>query len=190
MGANFVAVVFLTWLPTFLYQKFHMSLSMAGLNGSVYLQIASLLGVLCGGVLADKMAKKIAGGRILTQSLGLLLGTPFLFLTGWTVSVPILIVGMIGFGYFKGLYDANIFASLYDVVPVERRGAAAGIANSLGWLGGGAAPIIVAVASAHFGMSACISATAAIYLCLGIVMLIAARHLERIRAVETAITMA
>ena len=33
VGANFVAVVFLTWMPTFLYGKFHMSLSMAGLNG-------------------------------------------------------------------------------------------------------------------------------------------------------------
>jgi MFS family permease len=29
VGANFVAVVFLTWMPSFLYRKFHMSLSMA-----------------------------------------------------------------------------------------------------------------------------------------------------------------
>jgi MFS family permease len=181
MGANFVAVVFLTWLPTFLYRKFHMSLSMAGLNGTAYLQIASLLGVLCGGFLADRFSRRIAGGRILTQSLGLLLGTPFLFLTGWTISVPILIVGMIGFGYFKGLYDANIVASLYDVVPMERRGAAAGIANSLGWLGGGTAPVIIAIASARFGLSACMSATAAIYFVLGVVLLFVGRHLERRR---------
>jgi MFS family permease len=177
IGANFVAVVFLTWTPTFLYQKFHMSLSMAGLNGTAYLQIASVLGVLSGGLLADRFAKKIYGGRLLTQSLGLLCGVPFLFLTGWTTSVPWLILAMTGFGYFKGLYDANIFASLYDVVPVSRRGAAAGILNSLGWLGGGFAPIVIAVAAQRYGLSACISATAGIYLFIGLLLLYGARRL-------------
>lgn len=181
MGANFVAVVFLTWLPTFLYQKFHMSLSMAGLNASLYLQAASLLGVICGGVLADRFSKKRGGGRQLAQAIGLLLGAPFLFLTGWTLSVPVLVLAMIGFGYFKGLYDANIIAGLYDVVAIENRGTAAGIANSVGWLGGGMAPVIIALGSARFGMSACISATAGIYLVIGLVMLLTARHLEGVR---------
>jgi MFS family permease len=179
IGANFVAVVFLTWMPTFLYQKFHMSLSMAGLNSTVYLQIASVIGVLCGGVLADALVKKTRGGRILTQALGLLCGVPFLFFTGWTISVPLLIVAMTGFGYFKGVYDANIFASIYDVVPVERRGAAAGILNSLGWLGGGFAPVAIALAASRYGMSACISATAAVYLSIGLLLLWAARRVQR-----------
>jgi len=185
MGANFVAVVFLTWLPTFLYQKFHMSLSMAGLNASLYLQAASFLGVLCGGVLADRFSRRRGGGRQLTQAIGLLLGAPFLFLTGWTLSVPILVLAMIGFGYFKGLYDANIIAGLYDVVAIENRGTAAGIANSLGWLGGGMAPVIIALGSARFGMSACISATAGIYLVIGAVMLLMARHLHGVRSRKT-----
>jgi predicted MFS family arabinose efflux permease len=175
MGANFVAVVFLTWMPTFLYQKFHMSLSMAGLNGTAYLQIASVLGVISGGFLADAVVRRggrwRGGGRMWTQAVGLLCGVPFLFLTGWTIAVPVLIVGMVGFGYFKGLYDANIWASLYDVVGVERRGVTAGMMNSLGWLGGGVAPIAIAVAASRYGMSACISATAAIYLLIGLLLL-------------------
>ncbi len=175
IGANFVAAVFLTWMPTFLYQKFHMSLSMAGLNSTIYLQIASVLGVLSGGWLADLLVKRIAGGRLLTQSLGLLCGVPFLFLTGWTSSVPLLILAMIGFGYFKGLYDANIFASLYDVIPVARRGAAAGVLNSLGWLGAGFAPVSIALAASRYGMSACISATAGIYLLIGLMLFWGAR---------------
>lgn len=176
IGANFVAVVFLAWMPTFLYEKFHMSLSLAGLNSTIYLQIASVLGVLAGGVLADRLSRNYRAGRILTQALGLLCGIPFLFLAGWTVSIPLLIVAMVGFGYFKGLYDANIFASLYDVVPVERRGVAAGLINSLGWLGGGFAPIAVAVAAPWYGMSACISATAAIYLIIGLLLLWGVRY--------------
>jgi MFS family permease len=170
MAANFVAVVFLTWMPTFLYRKFHMSLSMAGLNGTAYLQIASVLGVLLGGVLADRLRLKRPDGRLLIQAIGLLCGVPFLFLTGWTISIPILLLGMAGFGFFKGLYDANIFAGLYDVVPTRRRGSAAGVLNSLGWLGGGFAPLLIAIAAARFGLSACISATAGIYLCIGLLL--------------------
>jgi MFS family permease len=170
MGANFVAVIFLTWLPTFLFEKFHMSLAMAGLNSSAYLQIASLVGVICGGVLADRFASRRRGGRMWTQAVGLFGGVPFLFLTGWTTSVVVLVSAMTGFGLFKGIYDANIFASLYDVVPVRRRAAVVGLINSMGWLAGGTAPVVVAVAAAHVGLSACISATACIYLVIGLWM--------------------
>ncbi len=174
VGANFVAVVFLTWMPSFLYDKFHMSLSMAGLNGTMYLQLSSVVGVLCGGLLADYLARKFAGGRMLTQALGLFLGIPFLFFTGWAASVPAVVLGMIGFGYCKGLYDANIFASLYDVVAVRRRGIAAGMLNSLGWLGGGFAPVAVALAANRYGMGPSISGTAFVYCLSGLLMLLAA----------------
>lgn len=176
-GANFVAVVFLSWIPSFLYRKFHMSLSMAGLNGTIYLQLSSVLGALCGGLLADLLIRKLASGRMLTQALGLFLGIPFLFLTGWAATVPVVILGMIGFGCCKGIYDANIFASLYDVVPVQQRGIAAGLLNSLGWLGGGFAPVIIALAFRRYGMGPSISATAMVYLLSGLLMLAASRRM-------------
>jgi MFS family permease len=174
VGANFVAVVFLTWMPSFLYRKFHMSLSMAGLNGSMYLQLSSVVGVLCGGLLADFLTRRFSGGRMLTQALGLFLGIPFLFYTGWADSVPAVVLGMIGFGYCKGLYDANIFASLYDVVVVRQRGIAAGMLNSLGWLGGGFAPVAIALAANRYGMGPSISGTAFVYCISGLLMLLAA----------------
>lgn len=164
IGANFVAMVFLTWMPSYLHRTFGMTLSMAGLNATAWLQTASVAGVLTGGVLADRLARKRSGARALTQAIGLACGVPFLFLTGRTLSISVLVAAMAFFGYFKGLYDANIFASLYDVVSVEVRGAAAGLLNSLGWLGAGFAPVLVAAASQHIGMSACLSATSVIYL--------------------------
>jgi MFS family permease len=177
IGANFVAVVFLTWLPTFLFRKFHMSLTLAGFNATAFLQIASVLGVLIGGILADSLKKRTFGGRLLTQAIGLLCGVPFLFLAGWTTAVPALILSLVGFGFFKGFYDANIFAGLYDVVPVSRRGTAAGILNSMGWLGGGFAPIAIALAAAKYGMSACISTTSGIYLLLGLLLVWGSRSI-------------
>jgi MFS family permease len=170
VGANFVASIFLTWMPSFLYNKFQMSLSMAGLNATFYLQIASVLGVISGGFLADKLVRRYRGGRMMTQAIGLMLGVPFIFLTGWTLSVPILILGLIGFGYFKGLYDANIWASLHDVVRPENRATAVGFMNSIGWFGGAIAPIAIAYASNQYGMSASISATSILYLIFSLLM--------------------
>jgi predicted MFS family arabinose efflux permease len=170
VGANFVAMVFLVWLPKFLVDKFTMSLSMAGFNATAYLQVASVLGVLAGGVLADRMARRYRGGRMMTQMLGLFCGVPFIFVVGWTRQVPLLILSMACFGLFKGLYDSNIWASLHDVVPPQRRATAVGVVNSIGWLGAGTATVTIAIASQRFGMSACISATSLIYLFLAIVL--------------------
>jgi hypothetical protein len=46
-----------------------------------------------------------------------------------------------------------------------------GVMNSFAWLGGGVAPIAIAVAASHYGMGASISATAGIYLLIGLLML-------------------
>ncbi len=175
VGANFVAMIFLTWMPSFLYRKFGMSLSMAGLNATAYLQVASVVGVISGGVIADRLRRRHPGGRMATQALGLLCGVPFIFLTGWTLSVPVLVFAMAGFGYFKGYYDANIWASLHDVVRPERRATAVGIMNSVGWLGGGVAPVAIAAASQRYGMSACLSANSVIYLFFGLLLILGIR---------------
>src|SRR5262249_21198995 len=104
VGANFVAMIFLTWMPSYLNREFEMSLTMAGLNATFWLQAASVAGVVCGGWLADRWARQRRGGRPLVQTLGLLLGAPVVFLTGWTRDVEVLVLAMAGFGFFKGLY--------------------------------------------------------------------------------------
>lgn len=116
---------------------------------------------------------------MLVQSVGLLCGVPFLFLCGWTTTISVVLAAMIGFGICKGIYDSNIWAALYDVVPIEQRGASVGIANSLGWLSGATAQLCIGLASARFGMSTCISATAVLYLCIGAILFWSARHMAR-----------
>jgi len=181
VGANFVASVFLTWMPTFLHDKFSMKPAQAGFTATVYLQIPSALGALSGGVLADRLALRYPGGRMLSQAVGLGLGVPFLFFVGQTLSVPILILAMIGLGYCKGLYDANIWASLYDVVKRERRASSLGVMNAIGWVGAGLASVTLPVASKYYGMSDCISATAVIYLVLGMLLYAVSRIRQRYR---------
>jgi len=170
VGANFVAMIFLSWMPSFLFDRFGMTLAMAGFSATAYLQVASVLGVLSGGLLADRLVRRYRGGRMMTQALGLFLGVPFIFLSGWTLSVPVLVLALVGFGYFKGMYDANIWASLYDVVVPRYRASALGMMNSIGWLGGGLAPVAIGALSERYGMGGSISATSMIYLSVGLMM--------------------
>ena len=135
-GANAVAGVFLFWTPTFLKEKFHFDLAMAGLSGAVYIHLASALSVPLAGFVADRLARRMAGGRMLAQALGLLAGAGFVALVGLTETIGVLVLAMICFGLCKGFYDAGIFASLYDVVHPRSRASAAGLMNTVGWIGG------------------------------------------------------
>jgi sugar phosphate permease len=137
--------------------------------------LASVPGVLCGGAMADWAARRSRGGRIRTQSLGLMLAAPFVLLTGWSTSVPMLILALVGAGLCKGIYDANIFAALFDVVPAEDRGTAAGLMNTVGWTGGLVAPTVVGIASDSLGLGVAIASTAAVYVVVGLLAIPAAR---------------
>jgi MFS family permease len=181
-GANFVASAFLTWLPSFLYQKFHLTLAVAGLSATAYMQLASVVGVLVGGLLADRFVRRMRGGRMLTQGIGMLCGFPFLLLSGWAASLPLVVFALLCFGFCKGMYDANIWASLYDTIPAHRRGFAAGLMNSIGWLGGGLAPLGIAAATQLVPMGTAISSTAAIYLVLGVAMILASRSFSETKS--------
>jgi MFS family permease len=177
--ANFVAAILLSWTPVYLFEKFHMSLTAAAFHASTWLQCSSILGVLIGGVLADYLARRSRGGRIWAQSAGLLLGAPLLILMGWSASALLVLIAMAGFGFAKGIYDANIWASLYEVVPTRHRGATVGLMNSLGWLGGGAATVVVAAGSAHFGLGTEISATSILYALAALTLLLLGRWMAR-----------
>jgi MFS family permease len=179
VGANFVAMIFLAWMPSFLHDRFGMSLTMSGVNATLWFQVMSVLGAVYGGWLADRWAQRRRGGRMAVQALGLFAGAPLIFLTGWTLSVPVLVLAMAGFGFFKGLYDANIWASLYDAVHPRRRATALGLMNAVGWLGGSAAPVLVALAAERFGMGAALSATSLIYLLLGSLLVLGLLTLAR-----------
>jgi MFS family permease len=180
LAANFVATIFLTWTPTFLVEKFGFKLTSAGLSGAVFIHLASALSVPVAGWLADKLARRFAGGRILVQAAGLLLGATFVFLVGKTSNTTTLLVAMTGFGLCKGFYDSGIFASLYDVIEPRARGTAAGVMNTVGWGGGALGPLCVGLAAKYGSrpaevdnMSQAIAACSLIYL-LGAALLLAA----------------
>jgi MFS family permease len=171
LGANFVATIFLTWTPTFLTEKFGYRLTAAGLSGTVFIHAASALSVPFSGALADYLGVRLRGGRVLVQAAGLLAGSAFVTLVGSTTDRSVLIYTMVLFGLCKGVYDANIFASLYDFVEPRARASAAGLMNFVGWGGGAFGPLAVGFVTKYgpyqdhtANMSLAISWCGAVYL--------------------------
>src|SRR6202171_2044448 len=122
--SNFVAVVLLSWMPKFLYDKFNMGLALAGLTATIFVQLASMAGSVAGGWLAEHYRKRARRARMAVQAVGVLCGAPFVVLCGLTRSVGMLMFALTAWGFFKGLYDSNIWASLFDVVRPAARGTA------------------------------------------------------------------
>ena len=149
--ANFVAVMFLTWTPTYLVEKFHYAIGAAGLTGTLYIHLASALAVPLAGWLADRLVHRWAAGRMLVQTLGLAVGGTFILRVGQAGDVGALLAAMIGFGVCKGFYDSGIFASLYDVIEPRARGTAAGLMNTVGWAGGALGPLFFGYAAKYGG---------------------------------------
>jgi MFS family permease len=191
MGAfmldNFVGMVLLSWMPAFLYEKFHLSLAMAGLTATIFIQLASMAGSPLGGWLADVLRRRFPGGRIAVQLIGLLGAAPFVVWCGQTVSVTSLVIALTCWGLFKGLYDANIFASVLDVVRPEARGTAVGFMNMIGWLvGAGTAPVAIGYIAQRASLSFAISVASVALIAASVLLIIAivftvGRDVERLR---------
>jgi MFS family permease len=76
-----------------------------------------------------------------------------------------LMLALTAWGFFKGIYDANIFASLFDVVVPETRGTACGLMNAVGWLlGGGTAPLVIGIIAQRQSLGFAIAIASVVYL--------------------------
>jgi MFS family permease len=97
-----------------------------------------------------------------------------------------LLIAMTVFGLSKGLYDSNIFASLYDVIEPWARATAAGIMNTVGWGGGALGPLAVGFVTQYGphpqavdNMSDAIAFGAIIYILGAALLLVAALRFAR-----------
>jgi MFS family permease len=132
-----------------------------------------MAGAPVGGWLADMWRRRTPRGRMAVQMVGVLGGAPFVALCGLTPSVGTLILALTVWGFFKGLYDANIFASVFDVVRPEARGTAAGFMNAIGWLaGGGSAPIVIGIIAQRQSLGLAIALASTVYVAAGLLLLL------------------
>lgn len=149
----FVNVGYLTWMPSFLVDKFGLTLTDAGFSSMFYHHIGAFIGVLIGGKLADALAKKGRRNRLFVQSGALLLGAPFIYWMAMGDSLTIVYTALFLFGIFRGIYDSNIFASLYEVVSPDIRSSSSGLMLMCAFIVGAFAPVLLGVLKPTLGLT-------------------------------------
>ena len=118
-----------TWLPTYVYERFRMSLTWAGFSATFYIQAAGFAGIVFGGWLADRWSRSTPRGRLFVQAIGLGLAAPALFLVGSADSHAFLILALSAFGIGRGFYDSNTMPVLCQIADPDLRATGFGIFN-------------------------------------------------------------
>jgi MFS family permease len=170
----FVNVAYLTWMPSFLAEKFTLSLTNAGFSSLFYHHLGAFLGVLSGAKIADHYAKSSSKSRLIVQSLGLLIGAPFIYWMSISTSLTTAYFALFIFGLFRGWFDSNIVASLYEIVPVKLRSTSYGLMLACAFLIGASSPYILGYLKPTLGLSIGLASLSIAYIIGGLLIAIAA----------------
>ncbi len=172
-GLIFVLTGYLTWTPTYLYEKFSMSLSLAGFHSMFYTHLFAFFGIILAGKYSDKFAAKNPATRLLMQGVGLLVAVPFIVMMGNSTGLAMVYIGLAGFGFCRAFFDANTWAVMYDVIPKKYQSSASGIMLMIGFGVGSLAALVLGYLKPIIGLSLGISLLAVIWVVCGLLMIYA-----------------
>jgi sugar phosphate permease len=131
----FVNIGYLAWMPAYLFERFQIPLAKAGLNSMLFHHALAFAGVLLGGWISDRYSPGRPRIRMEIQAAALLAGAPFLFLLGRAASEYLAYAALAGFGFFRGLFESNLYPAFYSVISARYHSTASGllIAFSFWW---------------------------------------------------------
>ncbi len=170
--AGFVAIVFvnnayLFWAPKFAVEKFGAELGVgadagadavaaavaaAGKGTMFWHHLFAFAAILAGGVITDKFVKRFPRFRLGFQITALILGAPMLAWIGFAGSFTTLLIAASAYGVFRGLFEVNTHASLFDVVPPAHRSTAVGLLNMIAFFFGGLSGVLIGKLSQQHGV--------------------------------------
>ena len=155
--AGFVAIVFvnnayLFWAPKFAAEKFAIGVGEAGKGVMLWHHLFAFGAILLGGVVTDRLVGRFPRFRLGFQILALLSGAPMLLGIGLAPSFTTLLVAASAYGIFRGFFEVNTHASLFDVVPPAYRSTAVGLLNMIAFFFGGLSGVAMGALSHRWGV--------------------------------------
>ena len=153
---------FNTWIINYLQREFpSMTAASASFHGVFWFYLGAVIGVFAGGRVSDRFAASRPQVRFDVNAAGLALCVPGLLLSAFAPTAVLCIVGTALFGFATGVYDSNIYASLFEVVKPRYRAAAVGLFGCGGSVIGASGPAVLGWMNAHFSMSSGIASLSA-----------------------------
>lgn len=120
------------WMPAILKAEFKIGQGQAGVSATLYWQLASIVGALGGGWLADRWMRRTQRGRIYVSAIGMSLIVPAMFGVGYAPQTKLLwvaVIFLILFGLGWGCFDCNNMPILCQVARPQLRATGYGLMN-------------------------------------------------------------
>ena len=171
----YVDVGFKTWMPSHLSESFGIAKGSAALNAVLWHYLGAFVGVTLGGRISDKLAKTRPSVRMETNIAGLALAMPFIVWMAYAPSLATCSIAMALFGVFRGVYDSNLMASLFDIIPQKYHASGAGIMLSCAFVFGSTSPVVLGFVKDSFSSTVALASLGAFYLA-GAGIIAIARH--------------
>ncbi|MCY1721190.1 MFS transporter [Prolixibacteraceae bacterium Z1-6] len=124
------------WLPTLFSESLGMDMSKAGPMATITIAASSFIGVISGGIIADRWILRNLRGRIYTGAIGLSFMIPSLILLGYGNGLLGIVGGGVIFGIGYGMFDANNMPILCQFISPKHRAAGYGLMNLTGVFAG------------------------------------------------------
>ncbi len=140
---TFASVSLLTWGVDFAVSYKDFSLREASVLLSASTLFSLILGVLCGGFVADRLQKRFHFGRLIAIAMAVLLATPFLLLAIISEEKRMVLGGLFVAGFFMSWYHGPVTAVIHDLMPRRAHSTSIGMYMFFTQLVGGLGPKIV-----------------------------------------------
>ena len=177
----YVDVGFKTWMPSHLSETFGVAKGSAALNAVLWHYLGAFVGVTLGGRISDKLVKTRPSVRMETNIAGLALAVPFIVWMAYAPSLLACGIAMALFGVFRGIYDSNLMASLFDLIPQRYHASGAGLMLSCAFVFGSTSPVVLGFVKDSFSSTAALASLAAFYLVgAGIIAIARARQYRQL----------
>ncbi|MCM3023035.1 MFS transporter [Bacillus ginsengihumi] len=167
-GLDFVNYMFLTWYPTYLTEKYHMSLSEMGIM-AMEPYLFGLITVLSAGTVVRRLVDKgrdSVSARKIVISLGLILGTATLFVTPFINNIYASVTCMsLGYAFVMSILGP-MWSTAAEIGGKSGAGFVSGAINFIGNIGGILSPLLMGFILQYFN-----SFTPAILISAGITLL-------------------
>jgi sugar phosphate permease len=117
-----------------------------------YHHIVGYVGLLVAGVATDALSRRFPRIRVVSMAVALMLCAPFIWLSANASALWMVYAALAAFGLFRGIYDANLYAAMFDAVENRLRSTVAGLIIACAYIVGALAPWLMGVLKSTYGV--------------------------------------
>ena len=176
---TFASVSLLTWSTDFAVNYKDFSLREASVSLAVIGLLSALIGVLTGGLVADRLQRFLTYGRIIAVAAAFLFATPFLLLAIQSEEKSTVLIGLSIAFFFMSWYHGPVTAVLHDMMPRRAHATSIGVYMFATQLVGGLGPHIVGKISDLRDLQVGLQLAVAIMVCGALLMLLVIHFIRR-----------